>query len=159
MLLWPAAGAVFGVANVFQSSGFDYRLVALGGLAPLLVDLPAGAQSIGHALVVPTAVLAAVMLLTAGRGRRRLRRRLIGVPIGWYAGLVLLGAWRDPTVFWWPVFGAPDGPPLLAPAPVLLGLELLGLAAARWIWVRFALADPARRRSFVRTGRLTVPAR
>jgi hypothetical protein len=34
--------------------------------------------------------------------------------------------------------------------------ELLGLAAAWWAWSRFALADPARRRDFWRSGRLAI---
>jgi hypothetical protein len=158
MLLWPAAAGVFAVYNVFQSSGLDYRLVAAGALLPLVVDLPAGEQSTGHALATPTAILVATMLLTAGRGRRLARRRLIGLPIGWYAGLVLLGAWREASVFWWPLSGASDGPPLLAPVPVLVILELLGAAALRWIWVRFGLSDPQRRRRFARSGRLTLAA-
>jgi hypothetical protein len=70
---------------------------------------------------------------------------------------VLSGAWTHKEVFWWPAFGfvRPDAP-LLPPWPVVIVLELAGLAALGWIWVRFGLADPARRRAFVRTGRLQV---
>lgn len=157
MLLWPAAGSVFAVYNVFQTGGLDYRLVALGALLPILVDLPAGEQAFGHTLLLATAALLVVMLATPGRGRRLLRRRWIGIPIGWYAGLVLLGAWRTKEVFWWPAFGTDfPGADLFAPPAVLVALELLGLAAARWLWLRCELSDPARRRAFWRTGRLAV---
>ena len=35
-----------------------------------------------------------------------------------------------------------------------LVLELVGLAILAWAWRRFGLADPARRRVFLREGRL-----
>jgi len=71
--------------------------------------------------------------------------------------LVLSAAWAHKEVFWWPAFGVgrPDAP-LLAAAPVVVIEELLGLAAAVWVWRRFGLRDDARRRAFVRTGRLVV---
>ena len=156
MLVWPAAGAVFATFNVFQTSGLDYRLIALGALAPLIVDLPAGEQSVGHALITPTVGLALVMAVTIGRGRKLRRRRWIAFPIGWYAGLVLLGAWRTKEVFWWPLFGTEgSGVSLLASWPVVVVAELIGLVALRWIWLRFGLRDPSRRRVFVRSGRLS----
>lgn len=159
MLVWPTAGAVFGTYNVFQTSGLDYRLVALGGLMPLLVDLGWGRQLVGHSLLAPTVLLVAIMAATAGRGRRLLRRRLIGLPIGWYAGLVLFGAWRSGEVFFWPAFGSSvEYVPLLGPLPLVLLLELIGALALRWIWVRFGLADPRRRHAFLRTGRLDLAA-
>ncbi len=88
-------------------------------------------------------------------GNRLRRRRALSLAIGWFAGLVLSGAWTHKEVFWWPAFGfdRPDAP-LLPPWPVVVVLELLGLAAAWWIWVRFGLADPARR-----TRHAAVPGR
>ena len=65
MLLWYAAGSVFGVANVFQSPGLDYRLVAVGALLPLLIDLPFGEQAYAHTLLASTVLLVVVMLATA----------------------------------------------------------------------------------------------
>ena len=38
MVLWLAFGAIFGVWNVFQSTGLDFRLVAIGALLPTLID-------------------------------------------------------------------------------------------------------------------------
>ena len=67
----------------------------------------------------------------SGAGNRLRRRRALSLVIGWFAGLVLSGAWANKEVFWWPAFGfeRPDAP-LLPPWPVVVVLELLGLAAA-----------------------------
>jgi hypothetical protein len=157
MLLWFAFGSIFGVWNVFQSPGLDFRLVAVGALLPLVLDAPFGAQSYAHTLCSAVVVLVLVMALTTGRGRRLRRRRLLGLPIGWFTGLVLSGAWAHKEVFWWPAFGwSRPTAPLLAPWPVVIVEELLGAAAAWWAWSRFALADPARRQRFWRTGRLEI---
>jgi hypothetical protein len=161
MIVWRAAGAVFGAWNVFQSSGLDFRLVAAGALLPLALDAPFGAQGYAHTLVAAVAVLVVAMLATGGRGRRLRRRRALSMAIGWFAGLVLGGAWLHQEVFWWPAFGVerPEAP-LLPPLATALALEVVGLLALRWAWVRFGLADPARRATFRRTGRLAlVPER
>jgi len=159
VVLWYAAGSVFAVWNVFQSAGLDFRTVAVGALLPLLVDLPAGHQAYAHSLLAPVVLLVAVMLVTSGRGRRLLRRRVIGLPIGWFCGLALSGAFASQRVFWWPGFGTGFGHVALLPAlPVVVVEELLGVAALRWIWVRFGLRDPNRRRDLVRRGRLALVA-
>ena len=157
MLLWFAFGSIFGVWNVFQSPGLDFRLIAVGALLPLALDAPFGAQSYAHTLCAAVLVLVLVMALTTGRGRRLRRRRLLGLPIGWFTGLVLSGAWAHKEVFWWPAFGwSRPSAPLLAPWPVVIVEEVLGAAAAGWAWSRFSLADPARRQRFWRTGRLEI---
>jgi len=157
MLLWFGFGSIFGVWNVFQSPGLDFRLIAFGALLPGLLDLPFGAQAYAHTMLAATIVLLATMLATSGRGRRLLRRRALGLPIGWYSGLVLSAAWAHKEVFWWPAFGVarPDAP-LFGPWPVVVIEELLGVAAAWWTWSRFGLRDPARRSEFWRSGRLTI---
>jgi hypothetical protein len=97
------------------------------------------------------------MLATMGRGRRLLRRRALGLAIGWFSALVLSAAWSHKEVFWWPAFGASRPDAALFPAwPVVVGEELLGLAAAWWTWTRFGLRDDARRRALVHAGRLTI---
>lgn len=157
MLLWFAFGSIFGVWNVFQSPGLDFRLIAVGALLPLVLDAPFGAQSYAHTLLSAVLVLVLAMAFTAGRGRRLRRRRVLGLPIGWFTGLVLSGAWAHKEVFWWPAFGwSRPSAPLLAPWPVVIVEEVLGAAAAWWAWSRFALADPARRQRFWRTGRLEI---
>jgi hypothetical protein len=156
MFFWYIAGSVFLVWNVFQSGGLDVRAIALGGIAPLLVDLPFREQRYGHTLLIAVVVLLAVMLATAGRGHRLLRRHLIGIPIGWFCGLALSGAFLHQHTFWWPAFGNTfEGAPLI-PWPGAIALELLGLLALWWCWVRFGLRDPARRRVLWRTGRVAV---
>jgi len=157
MLLWFVFGAIFGVWNVFQSPGLDFRLIAACALLPELIDLPFGAQAYAHTLLAATVVLLATMLATTGRGRRLRRRRALGLAIGWFSALVLSAAWAHKEVFWWPAFGAarPDAP-LFGVWPVVVIEELLGAAAAWWTWSRFALSDAARRRALFRNGRLAI---
>lgn len=155
MIAWLAFGSVFVVWNVFQSSGLDFRLVAIGALAPVVIDAPWGAQSYAHTLLVATAVLVLAMAVTGGRRLRR--RRALSLAIGWYASLVLGASWAHKELFWWPAFGF-DRPeaPMFGPWGVVVVEELLGLAAGWWAWSRFGLADTGRRRVFWRTGRLAV---
>jgi hypothetical protein len=157
MFLWFVFGAIFGVWNVFQSPGLDFRLIAAGALLPELLDLPFGAQAYAHTLLAAVVVLLVTMLATTGRGRRLRRRRALGLAIGWFAGLVLSAAWAHKEVFWWPAFGAARPDAALFPAgPVVVAEELLGAAAAWWTWTRFGLRDAARRAELWRTGRVTI---
>ena len=105
MLLWFIGPSIVFVHDVFQSRGLDYRLIGLGAILPLLIDLPLGYFAYGHSLVVAAAVLGLVMLATIGRPRL-LRRRLICLPIGWMCGLVLSGAFLHDVSFLWPLLGS-----------------------------------------------------
>jgi hypothetical protein len=157
MVCWLAFGSIFGVWNVFQSPGLDFRLIALGALLPLALDAPFGEQAYAHTLLSGVLVLVLVMALTAGRGRRLRRRRYLSLAIGWFASLVLSGSWMHQKIFWWPAFGAARiHAALLAPWPVVIVEEALGIAAGWWAWTRFGLADPTRRRELWRTGRLAI---
>jgi hypothetical protein len=156
MIFWYAAGAVFLVWNVFQSPGIDMRFVAVGAMLPLVLDAPFGEQAYAHALLAPIVAMTVVMLATVGRGHRLLRRRLLGLPIGWFCGLVLSGAWMHKEVFWWPLFGARPHVALLPPLGVLVIEELAGIAAFAWCYKRFGLAHPKRRTEFLRSGRVRV---
>lgn len=158
MLFWYAGLSVLIVYFVFQSTGIDYRLVVVGSLLPLLVDLPFLGLAYGHTLLASVVLLVVVMLLTIGRPRL-LRRRLLCLPIGAFCGLALSAAWTNTDVFWWPFTGAslPDGALLPAPGIVVLE-ELAGLAACGWIVYRFGLRDRARRDDFLRSGRLRATA-
>jgi hypothetical protein len=158
VLFWYAGLSVLIVYFVFQSTGIDYRLVVVGSLLPLVVDLPFLGLSYGHTLLASVVLLLAVMVLTIGRPRL-VRRRLLCLPIGAFCGLVLSAAWTNTDVFWWPFTGAslPDG--ALLPAAGLVVLEeLAGLAACAWIVYRFGLNDRARREDFLRSGRLRTVA-
>jgi hypothetical protein len=154
MLLWYVGVSVVIVLLVFQSAGIDYRLVAVGSLLPLVVDLPLRRLWIGHTLVAGVALLVLVMLVTVGRPRL-LRRRLLCLPIGVLCGLALSGAWTNTEVFWWPFTGTNLPEASLLPAPgVVVVEELAGLAAIAWVVFRCALTEPARRDELVHTGRL-----
>jgi hypothetical protein len=162
LILWHAGVALAVVWNVFRDRAIDYRLVVVGSLLPDAVDLGFGHPAYAHTLAASALVLAAVMLLTrpAGRGgkasrRRLIRRRLLALPIGMFLHLVLDGVWARPELLWWPFFGArfPDAG-LLPPLRLLVAEEIAGAWALGWFVWRFRLADPVRRRTFLRSGRL-----
>lgn len=115
---------------VFRDPALAYAMVAAGALLPDAVDLLAGGVGPGHSVVVGGVLLALVMLAT--RGRRRLRRRLLGVPLGFLFHLVLDGAWlAGPEQLWWPVAGFTVNdalPSTTRPLPLLLVLEVGGVA-------------------------------
>lgn len=154
MLLWFVALSVVGVWAVFRDPALDYRMVAVGSI---LADL---AHLLGlphlHSLVVWAVTLFVVMGAT--RHRRRLRRRLLAIPIGGFAHLVLDATWARATTFWWPFLGPhlPAGrlPSFERPALLVVVQEVLGLLAILWCWRRFGLRDRCRRREFLSHGRL-----
>jgi hypothetical protein len=156
MFLWFVGTAIATVWFVFRDPRFDYRLLVVGSVLPLLDALFGGAR-VMHTLVFSLALLVAVMLLTVGR--RPARRLWLGVAIGTLLHLVFDGAWTNTDVFWWPFTGAslPDGA-LLPAAGIVVLEELAGLAACAWIVYRFGLADRRRRDDFLRSGRLRAPA-
>lgn len=156
MFLFFAAAAVLAVLFVFDSPAIDYRYVALGGVLPL-AEAVTGRPLILHTLLGSVALMTLVMAVTVGR--RILRRRLLGIPIGTFVFLVVAGTWTRAELFWWPALGS-DG---LGEAPlpefdrapvVLVLLELAGIAAIVWLVRRFELARPDHRTELVRTGRL-----
>ncbi len=154
MLLWFVGPSILIVWAVFKSPAADYRLVALGSLVPL-VELPFGEPRLLHSLVGSALVMTAVML--GARGQRLVQRRLLGLPIGMLLHLVLDGAWADTRAFWWPALGLSWSDAELTElgrGGFNVVLELAGAAACWWAYRRFRLAEPARRRLFVRTGRV-----
>ncbi|MCJ7438274.1 MAG: hypothetical protein MUP97_11010 [Acidimicrobiia bacterium] len=155
MLLWYAGLSILIVANVFRSTGVDYRLIAVGSMLPLLVDLPVGHRAFGYTLLIAVGMLFVVMVVTIGRPRL-LRRRLLALPIGVFCGLVLSGAFTNGDLFLWPLGGTGFGDEALLPAWWIVGLEeLAGLAAWWWIVGQFDLYLAGPRAEFFRTGRLT----
>lgn len=154
MLLWYVGLSVALVATIFKSTGIDYRLVALGSMLPLLVDIPFDYRAYGHTLLFGVVLLGVVMPGTIGRPRM-LRRRLLCVPIGVFCGLVLSGAFLDNELFWWPFLGTSFAhEPLLPVVWVVVLEELAGLAAC-WVLVgQYDLYLPGPRREFLRSGRL-----
>jgi len=155
MFLWFLGVSFAFVWLVFRSPALDYRLVMLGSVFPL-VEVVLGGPRLLHTLVFSVVLLGFVMLAT--RDKRLVRRRWISLPIGVMMHLVLDGIWTESTVFWWPFFGADFGPGSLPEldrgAPVVVVMEIVGLAALAWCWLTFGLNDPAHRRTFVSTGHL-----
>jgi membrane-bound metal-dependent hydrolase YbcI (DUF457 family) len=121
---------------VFRDPALSYGMVALGALLPDAVDLIVGGVGPGHSVVIGALALTGVMLAT--RGRRRLRRRLLGLPLGFLLHLVLDATWAaDLDVLWWPAGGFDlQGrvPSFDRPAALLLVLEVLGILAGGWAW-------------------------
>ena len=154
MLLWYVGMSVFLVATVFRSVGIDYRLIALGAMLPLLVDLPIGYRAYGHTLLFAVALLAIVMVATIGRPRL-LRRRWLCIPIGIFCGLILSGAFANTDLFWWPFLGTSfPHDPLLPATWVVVVEELVGLVVC-WVLVgQYDLYLPGPRQELLRTGRL-----
>jgi hypothetical protein len=154
VFFWYVGLSVFLVATIFRSVGIDYRLVALGAMLPLLLDLPFGYRAYGYALLFAVAMLVVVMVGTIGRPRL-LRRRLLCLPIGVFCGLVLSGAFTNDELFWWPFLGTSFPHESLLPATwVVVVEELVGLFVC-WVLVgQYDLYLPGPRREFVRTGRL-----
>ncbi len=152
MFVWFAAASVWIVWAVFRSPAVDYRTVALGSVVGL-VSVPFGVTPL-DTLAAPVVVLGVVMVATIGHRLRR--RRWLGLPIGMFLHLVLDGSWMDPDVFWWPAGGIDAGRAsfVVSRGVWSLVLELAGIMIALYLYERFGLSDPGRRRRFVRTGQL-----
>jgi hypothetical protein len=156
MLLWFAGTAIVTVWFVFRDPRFDYRLLVVGSVLPAAVDVWFGGARVLHSLFASVVLLGLVMVTT--RGRRDLRRTLLGLPLGTLLHLVYTGAWTDTAAFWWPFSGGFDG----APLPIAergwwnVPLELAGAALLAWVWNRSGLRDATRRRVAIETGRLDL---
>jgi hypothetical protein len=154
MFFWFVGTAIAAVWFVFRDPRFDYRLLVVGSVLPLLDVLFGGARVL-HTLVFSLVLLVAVMLATVGH--RRWRRLWLALPIATLLHLVFDGAWTDTDVFWWPFGGWDFGDARLPEArrgwwngP----LELIGLAILAWVWRTARLGDQARREDAWHTGRL-----
>ncbi len=134
MILWFVGGSMAIVWAVFRDPRFDLRLLAIGALAPDVVDLAVGGAGPAHSVVAPVVVLAGVMAATYGR--RPARARLLAVPIGMFLHLVLDGAFAAGSGFWWPLggFALGDDPlPSAARGWWNVPLEVVGAALAAWV--------------------------
>jgi membrane-bound metal-dependent hydrolase YbcI (DUF457 family) len=132
VILWFAVFAVLGAWQVLRDARFDYRLIAIGALAPSLLDAVFfHHRALAHTLVFAVGSLAVVMLVTINR--RPLRRHLLALPIGFLAHLVLDGVFANKALFWWPAFGGWGDTAIVPPLPVLLVREALGLLGAGYV--------------------------
>lgn len=154
MLIWYAATAAVGVWAVFDSPSLDYRLVMAGAVLPA-AEVVLGRPGPLHSLVTAVLVLSVVMLGT--RGRRLLRRRLLGLPIGLFAHLVFSGTWADTEAFWWPLTGlalSNAEVPEVSRGGLTVVLEVAGVVLGAWWYRRVGLDDPESRERFRRSGQL-----
>ncbi len=156
MLFWFLLTAPFLVAEIFKSPMVDYRLVAVGAALPL-IELALPNAFVLHTLFAPVLVLTVVMVTTIGR--RLVRRRLLGIPIGMFFHLLLDGTWASASLFWWPAFGLSFSE-LAVPETTSLGfrliLELVGLAIGGFAYRRYGLDEREKRTRLIRTGHLTT---
>jgi len=156
MLFWFIATAVLTIHFVFRDPRFDHRPLIVGALLPDVLDAPFGGARYLHSLTVAVGLMVVVMAATVGRPR--LRKLLLGVPIGVLLHLVFDGVWNNTDVFWWPFTGGFDG----ARLPVAergwwnVPLEAIGIGLTVWAHRMFGLADPERRRRFLREGALVA---
>lgn len=139
---------------VFRDPALAYSMVALGAVVPDLLDLVVGGVGPGHSVLVGGVTLGAVMVGT--RGRRRLRRRLLGLPLGFLLHLVLDGAWLEgPERLWWPIAGwstAGGLPSMSRPVALIAALEAVGLALGAVAWRAVSSARSRRRDQELRPG-------
>lgn len=157
MFFWFVATAVLTVWYVFRDPRFDYRLLIVGSVLPAIVDAAFGGARVLHSVTFSVTLLAAVMLVTAGR--KPIRKTLLGLPVGTLLHLVYTGAWTNATVFWWPFFGLgfdDAAHPIAARGWWNIPLEGIGLALCWWIVQRARLTSAEQRREFWRSGRLTL---
>ena len=169
LLLWHIGTAAVITYVTLGRRRIDYRFVALGAIAPDLVDallgvpLDYGSAGRGLAHTLLAASLVAVAVLVLLRGQRRLA--WFGLAVGWLLHLVADGMWQAPETFFWPAFGsrfsaAPPEPYsvdlLLHPwrHPGTWAGELAGGLVVVWFWVAFRLGRDGRLKLFLRDGYL-----
>lgn len=156
MFFWFIGTAILAVGYVFRDPRFDYRLLVVGALLPIVDGLFGGARAL-HSITVSIALLAVLMLATSGR--KPIRKVLLGLPIGMFLHLVFDGAWNNTDVFWWPFTGLSfdDEPfPITDRGLLSVLLEAVGIALCVWIWRINGLARPERRAEFLRDGVLVT---
>lgn len=156
MLVFFAVAAMVVVLFVFDSPAVDYRWVALGGVLPL-AEAVTLRPLVFHTLFGSVLLLAVVMAATVGR--RLVRRRWLGVPIGTFVFLVVSGVWARTDLFWWPFAGlegiaAKPLPEYDRPLAVLVALEVAAILGAVVLGRRLGFDDPATRKAFLRSGRV-----
>ena len=155
MLLWFWGTAIASVWFVFRDPNFDYRLLCVGAILPDLIDVWFGGARAMHSVAVSIGVMLVIVIASAGR--RRWRKRALAIPIGMMLHLVFDGVFSKSKLFWWPIGGVHfnrDPLPSVSRGPIDIVLEIFGLGLLVWAYRAFGLRSPARRRAFLRTGRL-----
>jgi hypothetical protein len=164
MVVWFAALAVAGVLVVFRDPRLDHRLVAVGAILPIPVDLVLGAiqRRLGdagpfHSIVTHVALLGIAMAVTIGKRSRR--KRLLALVIGGFGHLVLDASWADAKRFGWPLVGWGSEARLQVwqrPWVISLLMEVVGIGVAVLLYSRCRLDRPDRRAAFLSSGSLEL---
>jgi hypothetical protein len=173
MLLWHVGATTAFIRYAFRDPAMDLRFLALGAIAPDLIDLPIGvalwssveAVRLGaHSMVFGVTVMVAVLVLTR---RGPTRRRWMLVAVGVLLHLALDAMWRLPETLWWPFFGwefastgfATYGAYLrdLFADPLMWAGEAAGLVYLGLLWRASDLGDPEARRRLMSSGTVSAP--
>lgn len=156
MFFWFLGLSFAIVLIVFSSPALDYRFVMLGAVLPVGEAIFRGPWLL-HTLLGPVSALVIVMLAT--QGRRLVRRRWLGIPIGLFMHLVLDASWADASAFWWPFLGV-DGVlgggmvnEFQRPIEVILLLEAIGLVVLVFFVRRLDILGEGRE-LFVKEGQI-----
>jgi len=156
MLLWFAGTALIAMWFTFRDPAIDHRLIIVGALLPDAIDVFLGKTNLMHTLMAPIALLMGLMICTIGR--RQFRRHALAVPIGMFWHSVFDGAWMNTEGFWWPFTGLTNGETNIPLAErellLIVAMEIVGLVLLMWSWRLMGMSQPARRRLFLRTGRI-----
>jgi hypothetical protein len=136
VLLWFIGTACVAAWFVFHDRRFPYRALAVGAVAPDVVDgITLRGAGVLHSMVTAMALLVVVVLVTIGR--RAVRRPLLAVVIGVMMHLVFDAAFADGQVFWWPLGGWSfnDAPLPSVERGLVVGmaLEVAGAAMLWWL--------------------------
>ena len=156
MFFWFIATSILVIHYVFTDPQFDYRMLAVGSVIPVIGDVVGGWVSPLNSVTVAVGVLAIVMLFTIGR--RQTRRFLLGLPIGFLLHSVFGASWDATEVFWWPFAGADVGGiegVVFERGIWSLLLEVAGIFLTWWIARKNHLASLTGLRSWIRNGKLT----
>lgn len=160
MFFWFIGTACLAVGFVFRDPRFDYRLLVVGSVLPVIDVFFGGARAL-HSITTSIVLLAVLMLATSGR--KPIRKMLLGIPIGMFLHLVFDAAWNDTDTFWWPFTGwefTDEGAPVVDRGVWSLALEVIGVGICVWLARRNGLTTAQGRSAFLRTGVLvTVPDR
>ena len=154
MFFWFAGLSFLIVAKVFVSPVVDYRLVIFGSVLPTL-EMYIGGPWVLHSLTSPVLLMAIVMVVFAGKRLRQ--RKWLGLPIGMFLYLVLDRAWTRTDMFWWPLSGIDiqnTNTPDWESVPILILMEIIGLAAIAYSVRTYKLFGKAERSLFFTKGHI-----
>ncbi|HEX2152828.1 MAG TPA: metal-dependent hydrolase [Acidimicrobiia bacterium] len=169
MLVWHLASITFLFRWIFRDPKVDVRFLALGAVAPDVIDMAAAtilgtqtAEFWGHSLAMP-ALAGVVVMASIRRGRRR--RAWMALVVAWLLHLLVDGMWVYGRVFLWPAFGwelvGQSGGSFwegaiqrAASDPWRWILEVIGVAYLGWLAYSTGLSQSEGRARLVETGRL-----